>query len=41
MALINPHINFNGNAEEAFTFYESVYGGAFAKIAGKRTVVKC
>jgi PhnB protein len=21
MALINPHINFNGNAEEAFTFY--------------------
>ena len=20
MALINPHINFNGNAEEAFTF---------------------
>jgi PhnB protein len=24
MALINPHINFNGNAEEAFTFYKSV-----------------
>jgi len=32
MALINPHINFNGNAEEAFTFYQSVFGGAFAKI---------
>ena len=32
MALINPHINFNGNAEEAFTFYKSVFGGAFAKI---------
>ena len=32
MATINPHINFNGNAEEAFTFYKSVFGGAFAKI---------
>ncbi len=32
MASINPHINFNGNAEEAFTFYKSVFGGAFAKI---------
>jgi PhnB protein len=33
MATINPHINFNGNAEEAFTFYKSVFGGDFAKIA--------
>ena len=32
MALINPHINFNGNAEEAFTFYKSVFGGEFTKI---------
>jgi PhnB protein len=32
MAQINPHINFNGNAEEAFTFYKSVFGGDFAKI---------
>ena len=32
MARINPHINFNGNAEEAFTFYKSVFGGAFSKI---------
>ncbi len=32
MALINPHINFNGNAEEAFTFYKSVFGGEFVKI---------
>ncbi len=32
MAIINPHINFNGNAEEAFTFYKSVFGGEFAKI---------
>lgn len=32
MALINPHINFNGNAEEAFAFYKSVFGGEFAMI---------
>ncbi len=32
MALINPHINFNGNAEEAFNFYKSVFGGEFAQI---------
>ena len=32
MVQINPHINFNGNAEEAFTFYKSVFGGEFVKI---------
>ena len=32
MAIINPHINFNGNAEEAFNFYKSVFGGEVAKI---------
>ena len=32
MALINPHVNFNGNAEEAFNFYKSVFGGEFKKI---------
>jgi PhnB protein len=32
MALINPHVNFNGNAEEAFTFYKSVFGGSFSKV---------
>ena len=32
MALINPHINFNGNAEEAFLFYKSVFGGEFARV---------
>jgi PhnB protein len=29
MATINPYINFNGNAEEAFNFYKSVFGGEF------------
>jgi PhnB protein len=32
MKAINPWINYNGNAEEAFTFYKSVFGGEFAKI---------
>ncbi|WP_144891370.1 VOC family protein [Flavobacterium tiangeerense] len=32
MALINPHLNFNGNAEEAFHFYKSVFGGEFSKL---------
>ena len=32
MALINPHINFNGNAEEAFTFYKAAFGGEFTRI---------
>jgi len=29
MATINPYINFNGNAEEAFNFYKSIFGGEF------------
>jgi len=32
MAVINPYIHFNGNAEEAFTFYKSVFGGEFRTI---------
>lgn len=32
MAIINPYINFNGNAEEAFNFYKSVFGGEFGEI---------
>ena len=29
MASINPYLIFNGNCEEAFLFYQSVFGGAF------------
>ncbi|HKC67345.1 MAG TPA: VOC family protein [Bacteroidia bacterium] len=29
MASINPYITFNGNCEEAFMFYKSVFGGHF------------
>jgi len=32
MATINTWINFNGNAQEAFTFYKSVFGGEFGKV---------
>jgi len=29
MAAINPYLIFNGNCEEAFLFYQSVFGGEF------------
>lgn len=33
MTTINPYINFNGNAEEAFNFYKSVFGGELEGIS--------
>lgn len=38
MAQINPFINFNGNAEEAFTFYRSVFGGELTKVMRFRDI---
>lgn len=32
MVTVNPYINFNGNTEEAFEFYRSVFGGEFTEI---------
>jgi PhnB protein len=29
---MNPYLNFDGNAEEAFNFYKSVFGGEFATV---------
>ena len=29
MTGLNPYLNFNGNTEEAFNFYRSVFGGEF------------
>jgi len=29
MATVNTYLNFNGNTEEAFNFYKSVFGGEF------------
>jgi len=32
MKTANPYLNFNGNTEEAFTFYRSVLGGEFVAV---------
>ena len=29
---MNPYLNYNGNSEEAFNFYRSVFGGEFATV---------
>ncbi|GGF62499.1 VOC family protein [Wenyingzhuangia marina] len=29
MATVNTYLNFNGNCEEAFNFYKSIFGGEF------------
>lgn len=30
MATLNTYLNFNGNTEEAFNFYKTVFGGEFS-----------
>jgi PhnB protein len=30
MAAVAPYLNFNGNTEEAFDFYKSVFGREFS-----------
>ncbi len=32
MRQLNPYLNFDGQAEEAFTFYKSVFGGEFVML---------
>ena len=32
MPNINPYLNFNGNAEEAFNVYKSIFGGEFTAV---------
>lgn len=32
MAMLNPYLNFNGNTEEAFNFYRSVFGTEFVAL---------
>ena len=32
MTKLNPYLTFDGNAEEAFNFYRSVFGGEFSSI---------
>ncbi|MGY5847149.1 VOC family protein [Salegentibacter sp. HM20] len=32
MATLNPYLNFNGNCEEAFNFYKSIFGNEFSDL---------
>ncbi len=32
MIKLNPYLNFDGNTEEAFLFYKSVFGGEFTSL---------
>lgn len=32
MNSLNPYLNFNGNTEEVFAFYKSIFGGEFAMV---------
>ncbi len=40
MPSLNPYLNFNGNCEEAFTLYKSVFGGEFASIMRNKDMPK-
>jgi len=33
MTTVNVYLNYNGNCEEAFDFYKSVFGGEFAHLS--------
>ncbi len=35
---LTPFIHFNGNAEEAFSFYKSVLGGNFSRLARSKDI---
>ena len=32
MTKVSPYLTFNGNTEEAFNFYRSVFGGEFETV---------
>lgn len=32
MKVVNPYLNFPGNAEDAFNFYKTVFGGNFSMV---------
>ena len=39
--VVNPYLNFNGNTEEAFNFYRSVYGGEFLALMRYKDTPGC
>ncbi|MEO6682024.1 MAG: VOC family protein [Ginsengibacter sp.] len=38
MKVVNPYLNFDGNAEEAFQFYKEVFGGEFSMVSRMKDV---
>jgi PhnB protein len=40
MTRLHTYLNFEGNAEEAFTFYKSVFGGEFSSLFRFRDLPK-
>jgi PhnB protein len=41
MTTVNPYLNFNGNTEEAFNFYKSVFGGEFLAVMRFKDTPQC
>lgn len=41
MTTVNPYLNFNGNTEEAFDFYKSVFGGEYLAVMRFRDNPQC
>ncbi|WP_293789269.1 VOC family protein [uncultured Pedobacter sp.] len=41
MATLNTYLNFNGNTEEAFNFYKSVFGGEFLVVQRYKDAPGC
>ena len=41
MKAVNPYLNFNGNTEEAFNFYKSVFGGEFRMVMRMKDAQAC
>jgi len=41
MKVVNPYLNFNGNTEEVFNFYKSVFGGEFAMVSRFKDTPGC
>ncbi|MBC6110791.1 VOC family protein [Pedobacter fastidiosus] len=41
MATVNSYLNFNGNTEEAFNFYKSVFGGEFITVQRYKDTPAC
>ena len=41
MKALHPYLNFQGSTEEAFNFYESVFGGEFLMFSRFRDTPGC